>query len=561
MWVVRTPSLDLHKVSNINHEPVFARKNLMTEKSVFVRKTSGLVRPYDAKDTILIYTLIIFAILNTTVQFPWFLGFWPGSDLVGSLAFAMIPMGLLMICYWAIALAMPRSGSDYVWFARIGHPAVGFAWSLVYYYMLLVIGPLTVCFTYGYTISISLGTWGALYNAPGLVDAATWLNTPIGTFVFAFLLFGIYTGFAILGHKLGKALLYTGWVIQVIALVLMWVIMGTSNPTVFAGKWDAVMSQYTTYAAVFDTAKSAGWVLAPVTLGATLASVTFTFMLMSGAAQGAGTISGEIRNVNRSIPLALLFSNLFAFIIWAVSYLAEVTATGYGWLVALSWMWDTGSKFPLPWAPSMPLMLGVLTYPNQMLTFVALGTFILASIAFAYILIVTVSRYFFAWAFDRLIPTKFADVNTRYKTPHWALVATWLIGVVTAYAYAFVGFSNAFAAGSTLMVLCYAVLALTVVVFPYTKWKTLLDQLPSFMRKKFGMPVISWVGLITAIILFYAAYAVAVNPLLTGTAAPLTAYLFGGLFVLGIIIYYVAKGYHARQGIDLSLVFKEVPPT
>jgi amino acid transporter len=533
----------------------------MTEKSVFVRKTSGLVRPYDAKDTILIYTLIIFAILNTTVQFPWFLGFWPGSDLVGSLAFAMIPMGLLMICYWAIALAMPRSGSDYVWFARIGHPAVGFAWSLVYYYMLLVVGPLTVCFTYGYTISISLGTWGALYNAPGLVDAATWLNTPIGTFLVAFLLFSIYTGFAILGHKLGKALLYTGWVIQVIALVLMWVIMGTSNPAVFAGKWDAVMSQYTTYAAVFDTAKSAGWVLAPVTLGATLASVTFTFMLMSGAAQGAGTISGEIRNVNRSIPLALLFSNLIAFIIWAISYLAEVTATGYNWLVALSWMWDTGSKFPLPWAPSMPLMLGVLTYPNQMLTFVALGTFILANIAFAYILIVTISRYFFAWAFDRLIPTKFADVSSKYKTPHWALVATWLIAVVTAYAYAFVGFSNAFAAASTLMVLCYAVLALTVVVFPYTKWKTLLEQLPSFMRKKFGMPVISWVGLITAIILFYAAYAVAVNPLLTGTAAPLTAYLFGGLFVLGIIIYYVAKGYHARQGIDLALVFKEVPPT
>jgi len=205
--------------------------------------------------------------------------------------------------------------------------------------------------------------------------------------------------------------------------------------------------------------------------------------------------------------------------------------------------------------------MAILTYPNQMLTFVALGTFILANIAFAYILIVTISRYFFAWAFDRLIPTKFADVSARFKTPHWALVATWLIAVVTAYLYAFVGFSNFFAAASTLMVLCYAVLALTVVVFPYTKWKTLLDQLPTFMRRKIGIPIISWVGLLTAIILFYAAYAVAMNPLLTGTAAPLTAYLFGGLFILGIVIYFVAKAYHARQGIDISLVFKEVPPT
>jgi hypothetical protein len=49
--------------------------------------------------------------------------------------------------------------------------------------------------------------------------------------------------------------------------------------------------------------------------------------------------------------------------------------------------------------------------------------------------------------------------------------------------------------------------------------------------------------------------------LLTGTAAPLTAYLFGGIFILGIVIYYASKAYHARQGIDIGLIFKEVPPT
>jgi len=539
-----------------------ARKNPLSEKSVFVRKTSGLVRPYDAKDTILIYTLIIFAILNTTLQFPWFFGFWPGADLVGSLAFAMIPMGLLMICYWAIALAMPRSGSDYVWFARTTHPSIGFAWSLVYYFMLMIAGPLTICFTYGFTISVSLVVWGILYNSPALVAFATWLNTPWGTFAFAMFFITVYSLVAILGHKLGKALLYAGWAIQVVALLLMWVIMGTSNPTVFADKWNTLMSNYITYQAVFDTAKTAGWTLAPITLGATIASVTFTFMLMSGAAQGAGSISGEIRNVNRSVPIALLFSNLFAFVIWSISALAEVNATGYNWLVALAWMWDNvPASYPLPWPPSMPLMLGILTYPNQMLTLVALGTFVLANIAFIYVCLMTLSRYFFAWAFDRLIPTRFADVSARFKTPHYALIAGWVILAVSAYSYAFVGFSNFFAGISTLMVLCYALLACTVVVFPFTKWKTMLDQLPAFMRKRVGLPIISWVGLITAIILFYAAYAVTMNPLLTGTAAPLTAYLFGGIFILGIVIYYASKAYHASKGIDISLIFKEVPPT
>jgi amino acid transporter len=282
---------------------------------------------------------------------------------------------------------------------------------------------------------------------------------------------------------------------------------------------------------------------------------------MSGAAQRAGSISGEIRNVNHSIPIALLFSNLFAFIIWSLSALTEINATGYQWLVALSYVWDNvPAKFLLPLPPSMHLMLGIVTYPKQMLTLVALGSFILANIAFVYILLVTVSRYF-AWSFDRLIPTKFADVNARFKTPHYALIATFVIAAITALLFQYMGFSNFFAASSTLMVLCYAVLSCTVVIFPFTKWKTLLDQLPAFMRKKIaGVPSISIVAAITSIILFYAAYAVAINPLLSSNAQ-VTAELFGSIFVLGIVLYYVSKWYNNRQGIDITLIFKEIPPS
>ena len=74
--------------------------------------------PTDAKDTILIYTLIIFSILNTTLQFPWFFGFWPGADLVGVTGGCDDPDGPAgRSAHWAIALAMPPSGGDYVCFA------------------------------------------------------------------------------------------------------------------------------------------------------------------------------------------------------------------------------------------------------------------------------------------------------------------------------------------------------------------------------------------------------------------------------------------------------------
>jgi amino acid transporter len=497
-----------------------------------------------------------------TVNINWFWGFNPGADFVGSMLFGLFATALVCICYWAITLSMPRSGSDYVWFARIGHPALGFAWSLVYWYVVLleafIVG---VAFMFTFALSSTFLVWGTLYNAPALVDLATMLSSPVGSYTLAFVVLSIYTLVAIMGHKAGKALLYTGWAFSGVFFALLWGILFTSNPAIFAGKWDSLMSSYVTYQGALDVAKSAGWAAAPITVSATLASATFSILLMAGTTAGVGTITGEIRNVNRSIPIAILISNLFAFVTWCLTDLGIINATGYNWIMAMSWMWDNGAKYPLPWPPSMPLMAGILTYPNMVLTAVVLGTYLLGSIALLWAYIMAFSRYFFAWAFDRVIPTKFADVSGRFKTPHWAIAATWLLAVITAYLYAFTGFSNAFAAGSTAMVVLWGILACALVVFPFTKWKTLLDQLPTFMRKRVGIPVISWVGLLTAIIMFYAAYGVAVNPLLTPVTAPLTAELFIGVFILGLVIYYVAKWYHNREGIDISLVFKEVPPT
>lgn len=133
--------------------------------------------------------------------------------------------------------------------------------------MLVFIGPVTVVFTYGYTVSATLVAWGTLYSAPGLVTFATWLSGTNGSFIFAVTLTIVYSLFGILGHKAGKALLYVSWVIQIVALLLMWGILGTTDPAKFTSNWDLLMSNYTTYQAVFDTAKSAGWVLAPITMG------------------------------------------------------------------------------------------------------------------------------------------------------------------------------------------------------------------------------------------------------------------------------------------------------
>jgi hypothetical protein len=40
---------------------------------------------------------------------------------------------------------------------------------------------------------------------------------------------------------------------------------------------------------------------------------------------------------------------------------------------------------------------------------------------------------------------------------------------------------------------------------------------------------------------------------------PDSMYFMGGMYLLALIIYIVAKIYRKRQGIDLSAVYKEIP--
>jgi len=82
------------------------------EQQYFVRKASGLVREFGATDLLLISSAMVFGLVFTTLQFPWFYGFNPGANLALSLIIAGVPFLFLMLVYWVIGVVMPRSGSD-----------------------------------------------------------------------------------------------------------------------------------------------------------------------------------------------------------------------------------------------------------------------------------------------------------------------------------------------------------------------------------------------------------------------------------------------------------------
>ena len=84
---------------------------------------------------------------------------------------------------------------------------------------------------------------------------------------------------------------------------------------------------------------------------------------------------------------------------------------------------------------------------------------------------------------------------------------------------------------------------------------------PGVATKRIGkLPIIAITGiysvLFVAVLLVFSLF----NPAVAGPLGTITLVTVVGSFVLGIAVYFAMKAYHRSRGLDISIVFKEIPP-
>jgi len=533
----------------------------MAQKTFFARTSSGLVREFGTLDTLLIASAAVFALTYTILQFPWFYGFNPGANLPLALVLTGIPFILLMLIYWAMGVIMPRSGNDYVWVARILHPAVGFAWSFLYMFSVFATAFVGGTAAYASGISTALTVWGFLYSNQGLVELGTFLSSGVGGFGLSILITLCFAALAIIGARAVKGFLYVAWALAVIGIIVMWGFVASTTPSAFAAKWDSVLGQYATYDGLIKLATQQGWSVPTITFAASLASAPFAALFLLGG-NFANVMAGEVKNIKRAIPIALVLSLILGIVFWSITATLTLNNMGENWMYAIGYLWDNAPSAyssVMPYPPSYPMMVSLVAYPNQLLVFIVLFTMLAGSLPAPFVYFWIPSRYFFAWSFDRIIPTKMADVSTRFRTPHVSIVTITLLSFVIFALYWFTTWPTAETIGVFLWSFSFVIPGIATIIFPYTK-KDLLDAAPGWMRKKVGsVPVISILGLLTTLSFFYIGYLALANPLivvptLAGAGIAL------GIVVACFIIYYASVAYHKKRGLDIELAFKEIPP-
>jgi amino acid transporter len=172
-------------------------------------------------------------------------------------------------------------------------------------------------------------------------------------------------------------------------------------------------------------------------------------------------------------------------------------------------------------------------------------------------------RTFFAWSFDRLLPEKLSSVNERTHSPVWAI---WLeMAIITAmliWSIAATDFITWLTLGVLAGVVTVVIVAVAAMVFPRRR-PDLYKASPANIDF-LGIPVLYIVAPLSILCMAFLTWCTIAFPSLVmmGNSANIwwIPAFFGMIIVVGLVVYYGAKLIRARQGIDITLVYRELPP-
>jgi amino acid transporter len=192
----------------------------------------------------------------------------------------------------------------------------------------------------------------------------------------------------------------------------------------------------------------------------------------------------------------------------------------------------------------------------MLLWIIVIGLFI-GNIGWGWLGIVFISRLFMSWAFDRTLPTALAKVSDRFHTPYVAVVLGAAFSIIPMYLYFFVTFIT----GQVNIIFLFAVVwfltALSAVLLPFRR-KSMFEA-ASWKPRIAGVPVLSVLGVIGALLFAFLAYNSLTNPAIGPFSYDAQVAILI-VIIIPVALYAVSYYYNKSRGLDLNKVMAQLPP-
>ncbi len=536
-----------------------------TQGRLFVRNSTGLVRSASAVDAT-IFNAVISAPIGSTLAWSIFftLVAFPGADPVGVLVITLIINIPVLIMFALLGASMPRVGGDYVWVSRILTPPLALISNLCMIMGGLLGAAYFAKFFSVFALGPALVAGGSLAHNHTLISWGSSFETSTGWILGgALLMVALQTYILIRGTKSTFRWQNGAFLIGMIGMVVAFIVLAAATRHGFDANFNALNKSFGggTVQQVIAGASAAH---AAPNLGNMSATLPTLFSIQGFMMWNFWSVymSGELKSAsNRRRQLVIMFGALvFDVVLLIIGSLLLFHVAGYNFVYAVNF--SPNHAYAIPSGPFYSF-LAALSVNTPVITVIILGCFLFWALPSMIANTFMPIRSLFAWSFDRLMPEKLADVNERTHSPVIAIV---VVNVIIAGLTVWSVLSNVFQLVLGLIVLagCLGVVIVAAAAIALPLRRPDLYRASPANLKFLGVPVLWIVGALSIIVFVALAVVSTQYPALVmnGSAANfwwIPAW-FAGLIVAGALLYYVPRYIRARRGINVSFVYKELPP-
>ncbi len=537
------------------------------DQKIFVRESTGLVRQISGLGALgfVVSQMGLLYVFNVVAFTP---SFYPTANPLAAPAVGLLLVLPIAGMYALLSIGIPRSGGDYVWVSRVFNPSIGFLSNFAFTLLSISVVGAVAPWIGEWSIGEMFYDLGIIQHNANYLNIANYLQGQDPAFWIASA-FIIIAGLVVIASTRLTSNIVKYWTLISLAIGLIFVIVVlTAGVSKFESNFNALSGSNMTYDQVIAAGQSSFGAyngVPPLISAATLYAGALGLLGYLGFNSSA-YFSGEVRHNQRNQILAqiggtALFA-VFTTIIIATEYFGE----GPKFVNAIAALWYNGNgTTPYPFlSGAPPLASGLSIYWTQNPALVSLFNlaFGLTAEIMNISVFFTLSRNLFAWSFDRVVPSTFAKISSRTRTPIYAVTLMVIAGLVYAYIsiFNFGLLSSLFDYGTAGTFVVFLIVSVAAIFYPYRR-RDIFDSSDSLSRKKIGrIPLITIFGVLSFIVSLVTIYAILLPEIGTSSFASVLAYGIIPTFVLGAVIYAISWTIRRRQGFNLSLLQREIPP-
>jgi amino acid transporter len=349
-----------------------------------------------------------------------------------------------------------------------------------------------------------------------------------------------------MGGKVFRTIVYVFFLYGFIVLLFSVVVFLTHSSADFAAAYAQHFSGGVPK--VFSDAAAKGY-----TPGANLANLGAIVPLLFvsiGPYPVMQMVAGEIKNPRRALLYGLVLAEIVSILVWfGITFIFD-HVVGISFIEAWTLTVGGGSS-------TVPTVFVSLFYPYAALLWLMFIGLFIGNIGWSWLGLIFISRVFMAWSFDRVLPSALSKVNDRFHTPHVGIGLGCILACVPMYLTYFTSFITVQVNLVFLFSIVWILTSVSAIILPYRR-RSIFEASVAH-RRVLGVPILSLLGFLGVILFGYLGYNSTTNSAVGPFA--LGAQLFVvALIIASLVVYAISFYYNKARGLDLTLVFRQLPP-